>query len=60
MDFSKLKNQSNFSINSESRRTMDRVGSQIDDSDGDLTYNHMFHKMVKLELELGILENMVH
>ena len=35
-------------------------GPQIGDSAGDLTQNLWFHKRIKLELELGILEHMVH
>ena len=35
-------------------------GPQIGDSVGDLTQNLWFHKRIKLELELGILEHTVH
>ena len=35
-------------------------GPQIGDFDGDRTQNLWFHKRIKLELELGILEHMVH
>ena len=34
-------------------------GPQIGDSAGDRTQNLWFHKKIKLELELGILEHMV-
>ena len=35
-------------------------GPQIGDSTGDWTHNLLFHKRIKLELELGILKHMVH
>ena len=35
-------------------------GRDNGDSAGDRTQNIWFHKRIKLELELGILEHMVH
>ena len=65
MDFSKLENTtflSFFFLLKASHIGLCGSGEdpQIGDFTGDRTQNLWFHKRMKLELELGILEHMVH